>query len=129
MKTYGFLFGAGAEIAYKFPSGGCFALDIFRQNTSSPKQQFKNMREQVDPSTSYASQWLPKEYLAKNVSVFGKSVFQNIIMSTVEHRRDQIVKVINNLDETSDRIVSKMKTEGLDVDKSFKHLLNNDVSN
>ena len=25
---YGFLFGAGAEIAYNLPSGGRFALDI-----------------------------------------------------------------------------------------------------
>lgn len=30
---YGFLFGAGAEAAYGLPSGGKFALEIFRQNT------------------------------------------------------------------------------------------------
>ena len=31
---YGFLFGAGAEIGYGLPSGGKFALDIFRYDVS-----------------------------------------------------------------------------------------------
>lgn len=34
MKKYGFLFGAGAELAYNLPSGGQFALKIFRQDTA-----------------------------------------------------------------------------------------------
>lgn len=78
---YGFLFGAGAELAYKLPSGGQFALNIFRQDTSGPKKDFREMRENVDSTTSYASQWLPKDYMSKNIGTFGKSIFQNIIMS------------------------------------------------
>ena len=35
---YGFLFGAGAEVSYGLPSGGKFALDIFRFDTSSSKK-------------------------------------------------------------------------------------------
>ena len=31
---YGFLFGAGAEAAYGLPSGGKFALEIFRHDTA-----------------------------------------------------------------------------------------------
>lgn len=31
---YGFLFGAGAEAAYGLPSGGKFALEIFRYDTA-----------------------------------------------------------------------------------------------
>ena len=34
MKRLGFLFGAGAEICYDLPTGGKFALDIFRQDVS-----------------------------------------------------------------------------------------------
>jgi hypothetical protein len=30
MQKLGFLFGAGAEICYGLPTGGKFALDIFR---------------------------------------------------------------------------------------------------
>ena len=32
MVKVGFLFGAGAEICYGLPTGGKFALDIFRQD-------------------------------------------------------------------------------------------------
>ena len=34
----GFLFGVGAEVGYGLPSGGKFALDIFRYDTSKSKQ-------------------------------------------------------------------------------------------
>ena len=126
---YGFLFGAGAEIAYKLPAGGKFALDIFRQDTAGPKQRFKNMRDAVDSTTAYASQWLPKDYLGKNINTFGKSVFQNIIMSTVEHRRGQIVKKVNDFDDVANRIATKMKDDGLDVDQALMELLGREVSN
>ncbi len=126
---FGFLFGAGAEIAYKLPSGGKFALDIFRQDTSIPKQEFKKRRDSVDPTTAYSSQWLPKEYLAKNINTFGKSVFQNIIMSTVEHRRGQIIKLVNNIDEVAFTVINSMKKDGINVDTAFYELIHRDVSN
>ena len=126
---YGFLFGAGAEIAYKLPSGGRFALDIFRQDTTNPKQQFKDMRDRVDPTTSYASQWLPKDYLKKSIGTFGKSVFQNIIMSTVEHRRGQIVEKINDIDNIASVVIEKMYADGEDVNKAFEQLINREVTN
>lgn len=126
---FGFLFGAGAEMAYELPSGGQFALNIFRQNTSGPKEEFKKMREKVDSTTSYASQWLPKEYMSKNIGTFGKSVFQNIILSTVEHRRNQIIQKINDFDAESSWVVGKMKADGLDVDQAFLDILGREVSN
>ena len=126
---YGFLFGAGAEMAYKLPSGGKFALDIFRQDTTKSKQYFKDMRDNVDPTTTYASQWLPKDYLKKNIGTFGKSVFQNIIMSTVEHRRGQIVKKINDIDAVASLIVKRMQEDGEDVDKALECLIKREVSN
>lgn len=126
---YGFLFGAGAEIAYKLPSGGRFALDIFREDQTAPKEFFKGMRDNVDPSTNYASQWLPKDYQTKSINTFGKSVFQNIIMSTVEHRRKQIVNNVNSLDNASLRIVKSLKAQDVDVNKAFFDLLKRDISN
>ena len=126
---YGFLFGAGAEMAYKLPSGGQFALNIFREDTSGPKEEFKKMRAAVDSTTSYASQWLPKKYISKNIGTFGKSIFQNIIMSTVEHRRRQIIQKINDLDGQSGWIVREMKDDGLDVDKAILDLLGRNVTN
>lgn len=42
---YGFLFGAGAEAGYGLPSGGEFALEIFRRDQSNSKKEFKEMRK------------------------------------------------------------------------------------
>ena len=126
---YGFLFGAGAEMAYKLPSGGKFALDVFRQDTTIPKEKFKKMREKVDPSTTYASQWLPKDYLTKQIHVFGKSVFENIIESTVEHNRDQIIKVVNDFDSIANRVANVLRNKKIDIDDAFKTLLGRDISN
>ena len=47
----GFLFGAGAEMGYGLPSGGKFALEIFRQDTTEIKALFKEQREHIDGST------------------------------------------------------------------------------
>ena len=46
---YGFLFGAGAEFAYKLPSGGQFALDIFRQDTCE-LPEFLHLKDFLDAS-------------------------------------------------------------------------------
>lgn len=89
---YGFLFGAGAEVGYGLPSGGKFALDIFRHDVTESKRAFKEMRDNVDYTTRYASYWLPDGFRDKNISSFGKTVFQNIIKDTVEHNRENIIK-------------------------------------
>ena len=67
IMKYGFLFGAGAEVSYGLPSGGKFALDIFRFDVSDSKMAFKEMRDSVDPNTNYASQWLPPNFMDKNI--------------------------------------------------------------
>ena len=54
MKKVGFLFGAGAEICYGLPTGGKFALDIFRQDVSISKKEFIEMRDSIDGTTAYA---------------------------------------------------------------------------
>lgn len=75
MKRLGFLFGAGAEICYDLPTGGKFALDIFRQDVSDSKE-FIEMRDSIDGSTTYAGEWLPDDYKTRSVSSYGKSVIE-----------------------------------------------------
>lgn len=127
MKKYGFLFGAGAELAYNLPSGGQFALDIFRYDSTGPKQYFREMRERVDSTTSYANDWLPEKYRDKNISTFGKAVFENIISSTVEHNRALVIKRVNTFDETASWVIGNM--DGVDVDDAFRKILGREVSN
>lgn len=95
----GFLFGAGAEIGYGFPSGGKFALSIFRHDSTSSKLKFKEMRDKVDISTVYAGKWLPEKFRDKNISTFGKSVYYNIIKDTIVHNRARIIGCINSFDK------------------------------
>lgn len=95
----GFLFGAGAEIGYGLPTGGKFALEIFRQDTAMIKEEFKKQREQIDGSTYYAATWLPDDYKTKSVTSFGKTVFETIIRDTIEHNRGEIIKKLNNFDD------------------------------
>ena len=98
MKT-AFLFGAGAEVDYGLPTGGRFALEIFRQDSTKSKQDFKENRSKIDTSTLYAGKWLPESFLAKSVSSFGKPVFESIIRDTIEHNRDKIIANLNCFDK------------------------------
>jgi len=126
---YGFLFGAGAEIGYGLPSGGKFALDIFRHDVSESKKAFREMRDGVDNTTNYASFWLPKGFKEKNISSFGKTVFQNIIRDTVEHNRKRIIEKINRFDDIAKEEAAAMKEEGIDVDAAIETLLGRELDN
>lgn len=126
---YGFLFGAGAEIGYGLPSGGKFALDIFRRDVTESKNDFKEMRNSVDITTRYATLWLPNEFRIKNISSFGKTVFQNIIKDTVEHNRNGIIKQINNFDDLAKNEAAVLKKDGIDIDKIIENLLGRELDN
>ncbi|MBK1812334.1 hypothetical protein JHL18_17050 [Clostridium sp. YIM B02505] len=105
----GFLFGAGAEAGYGLPSGGKFALEIFRQDTTEIKELFKELREKIDGSTYYAASWLPDDYKTKSVSSFGKTVFEAIIKDTIEHNREKIIARINDFDAIAKEEEGKLK--------------------
>ena len=126
---YGFLFGAGAEVGYGLPSGGKFALDIFRHEVTESKKAFKEMRDNVDYTTRYASYWLPDGFRDKNISSFGKTVFQNIIKDTVEHNRENIIKRINNFDEVAKNEASAMKRDNIDIDALLEKLIGRELDN
>ena len=95
----GFLFGAGAEIAYGMPTGGRFALEIFRRNSDGAKQTFKDNRDRIEKTSNYASKWLPEKYHSKRVSTFRDSVFENIVKGTISNNRGKIISQINNFDD------------------------------
>lgn len=107
----GFLFGAGAERSYNMPSGGTFALEIFRQDATSAKEKFKEMRDNIDRRSRYANQWLPDGYSDKNISSFGKSVFESLIKDTIEHNRLHIVDKLNNFDSFAASIATRIEKQ------------------
>ena len=80
------------------------------------------MRDGVDNTTNYASFWLPKGFKEKNISSFGKTVFQNIIRDTVEHNRKRIIERINRFDDIAKEESAAMKKDGIDVDAAIETL-------
>ncbi|HFU3956057.1 TPA: restriction endonuclease subunit S, partial [Streptococcus suis] len=106
MVKVGFLFGAGAELSYGMPTGGKFALEIFRRDASGAKKIFKENRDRVVDTSQYASNWLPEEYQSKKVTTFRESVYENIIKDTVTNNRSEIVRRINQFDEVAKSVLN-----------------------
>lgn len=94
-------FGAGAEIGYGLPSGGKFALDLFRTPVDEDKAYFKDQLSSINNTSTYASKWLPDEYLKKRLHVFGKSDFEGIIASSLEYRKDDILNYLDDFDKNT----------------------------
>ncbi|MGT2971801.1 hypothetical protein BVE84_01445 [Streptococcus azizii] len=120
MTKIGFLFGAGAEISYGMPTGGKFALDIFRRDTTSAKQVFRDNRSRIDLGSRYASSWLPEGFNNKNVGSFGDSVYENIVKSTIGNNRDDIINRINNFDDIANAVLDNMGINQDDFKKAVK---------
>lgn len=104
MKKVAFFFGAGAEVDYGFPTGVEFALNIFRVSPDEAKQQFRRDLEDLDPTTLYASDWLPDDYRGKRLYAFGKTEYGQIIASSLEYRRDNIVEYLESFDDSAARV-------------------------
>lgn len=94
----GFFFGAGAEISYGMPSGGKFALNIFKKSVEDHKEQLKADLKQIDKSGTYARYWLPQGFDTKHVYAFGKSEFGSLLQSSIEYNHRHILERLSNLD-------------------------------
>ncbi len=126
-KRFGFLFDAGAEISYKMPSGGEFALNIFREDTSDSKEKFKRIRSMIDPDNTYASNWLPKEYSDKKVATLTTKAFEELIKETIENNRKTIVDRINSFDKLA-KIVIKELNAGKEFNEQIDNIIYKDLN-
>lgn len=112
-KSIGLFFGAGAEIAYGLPSGGQFAIEIFRRSPEEQKQRFRDLLDNLDRSTFYVADFLPPQYFNKRINVFGKPDFTSLLQSSIEYRRSQIVQFLNSFDEHAAATIGQ---SGIDQD-------------
>lgn len=107
----GFFFGAGAEIGYGLPSGGKFAIDLFRQDVSEHKKKLREQLGQIDPRTNYATSWLPDSYATQRIHAFGKNEFTALIESSIEYRKNEIIRRLNAFDEEVEHALSQLGIE------------------
>lgn len=128
MNKIGFLFGAGAEISYGMPSGGKFALDIFRQSSEPGKQKLRDMRKNIDKRSTYASKWLPNDYDKKSISSFGQRVFDTIIRDTIGNNRNKIINKINHFDSLAEQSAKSIYSDNPeDALDSLNQLIETDL--
>lgn len=104
----GFFFGAGAEIGYGLPSGGMFAIDLFRQNQSPYRQAFREQLKAIDKMSSYATDWMPSGFQGKQIHAFGKREFTSLIESSIEYRRSEIIRLLNKFDSECEEVMSSL---------------------
>lgn len=118
MAKVSLFFGAGAECSYGLPSGGKFALDIFRMNTSYDKINLKEQLNNVDKQSNYA-RWLPEGFDNKKLTAFTKTQYESIVKGSLENKRNNILDYLNNFDEKVNLISQRLHDNGLDIDKVF----------
>lgn len=117
-------FGAGAEIGYGLPSGGKFALDIFKMDTTEDKKEFRDDREKINKKSTYAKNWLPMDFEKKPISSFGKTQYEALVKSSLEYKRFEILSYLNSFDEKASRLAEKLKLDkDIDIQDSFQAIL------
>jgi hypothetical protein len=119
-KKIGLFFGAGAEISYGLPSGGRFALDIFRQNPNKYKEHLRKILKNIDKTTSYATDWLPDSYYNKRIHAFGKNEFQSLIESSIENNKSKIIDFINDFDKNAEEAINTLKISADEIKEKFR---------
>lgn len=112
-------FGAGAEIGYGLPSGGKFALEIFRISNEEDKESFRRQIKEINPMSQIASQWLPENYASKRLNVFGKGEFEGLIASSLENRKSNILEYLNNFDIKVSKLLSNWKVKETVIREKF----------
>jgi hypothetical protein len=107
----GFFFGAGAEVGYGLPSGGKFAIDIFRQDVSEHKKYLRSELDSIDSRTNYATSWLPENYMTQRIHAFGKNEFTSLIESSIEYKKAEIIRRLNDFDNEADDALRQLGLE------------------
>ncbi len=123
----GLFFGAGAEIAYGLPSGGRFALDIFRMDAKEDKAAFKEKRNKINSRSPYAAKWLPNDYQNRSVSTFGKSQYESLIISSLENKRSRIIAFLNDFDAQAKKVLARFDQDNIDIDQHLASLIGKNV--
>lgn len=126
-KKLGFFFGAGAELGYGLPSGGQFALDIFKVSKEEDKENFKKVLESINLQSQIATQWFPENFQSKSIYVFGKGNFEEIISSSLENRRQSTLDYLDSFDEKISKILKSWDVDESVIQKKFLQQTNDEL--
>lgn len=122
MGKISLFFGAGAECSYGLPSGGKFALDIFKMDTVKDKKILKEQIQNVDTQSLY-SKWLPEDFKSRKLSAFTKGQYDTLVKGSLENKRHEVLDYLKNFDKNVSYIVKTMNDRGIDIDEVFSNVL------
>ena len=124
MSKVSLFFGAGAEIGYGLPSGGKFALDIFRMDVAEDKKRLREAREKVNKRSNYAKNWLPQDYEKKPISSFGRTQYESLVKSSLEYKRFDIIRYLSEFDSRASELARKFdETFERNIREAFERVL------
>ncbi len=126
MKNIALFFGAGAECSYGLPSGGKFALDIFRMDTLKDKEAVKNQINNIDLTSRY-SKWLPDDIKSKKLTAFTKGQYDSLVKGSLENKRNHILEYLKNFDDNVGYIVEKLSTKKINIDEIIEKILGESI--
>lgn len=124
MSKVSLFFGAGAEIGYGLPSGGKFALDIFRMDVAEDKKLLRGTREKINKRSNYAKNWLPQDYEKKPISSFGRTQYESLVKSSLEYKRFDIIRYLSEFDSRVSILARKFdETFSRNIREAFESVL------
>lgn len=118
----GLFFGAGAEMGYGLPSGGKFAINLFRLDPSEEKQLLRRqLQESIGRMTPYATKWLPDQFWTKNIHAFGKSEFSSLIESSIENKKDKLIERLGSFDSLVEQQFESLRFTQANLDRAYRN--------
>jgi len=127
-KRISFFIGAGAEVSYRMPNGGQFALELFRQPIDKAKDEFKKKLNKVNETTQYAANMFPKDFKSKNITAFNKKNFEALIESSLENKRECIYSYLDKFDDKVGVLIERNENYRK-LGEIFKKLTNTTIEN
>lgn len=116
-----FFFGAGAEVPLGMPSGGQFALDIFRRDFKEAKKIFARQRDRLIDSEY--NDWLPDNFRNSNIYEFGKLERSKIFEETLSVNRTAIANMLGDFDKHASEVLIQLNGSKSDLEKHFHKLV------
>jgi len=123
----GLFFGAGAEIPYGLPSGGKFAIELFRLDPTEEKQKLRSELQAINRHTAYATKWLPDKFWSKNLHAFGKSEFGSLIESSIENKKQRLIERLSDFDALAEAQFRKLQFEELALKAAYRTEFNREL--
>lgn len=102
-----FFFGAGAEVSYRMPTGGRFALAVIKRS-SEARDEFVEMRRNVDASCAQSyRRWLPSPLMRQRVLPIGSSEHGSVFGESLETGYERVIDVLDRYDESVSDYLSR----------------------